>query len=73
MPASRRLNRSIGTAVAQARDQRSDVVRVATLTRIRTDEVNQPYSLEAQATGLDAFVASQPDHQITHRSVILNP
>jgi len=44
-------------------------VRVATLTRISTDEVNQPYSLEAQASGLDAFVASQPGHVISHRFV----
>jgi len=42
---------------------------VAVLTRISTDELNQPYSLEAQAAGLDAFVASQPGHTITHRFV----
>lgn len=47
----------------------SGPVRVATLTRISTDEVNQPYSLEAQATGLDAFVASQPGHVISHRFI----
>ncbi len=44
-------------------------VRVAVVTRISTDELNQPYSLEAQAAGLDAFVASQPGHTITHRFV----
>ncbi len=44
-------------------------LRVALLTRISTDEVNQPYSLEAQATGLEAFVASQPGMRITHRFV----
>ncbi len=44
-----------------------DVIRVALLTRISTDEVNQPYSLEAQATRLDQFVASQPSMRITHR------
>ena len=43
------------------------VVRVATLTRISTDETNQPYSLDAQATALEAFVASQPGQRITHR------
>jgi DNA invertase Pin-like site-specific DNA recombinase len=43
--------------------------RVAIVTRISTDEVNQPYSLEAQATGLEAFVASQPGQAITHRFV----
>ncbi len=47
----------------------SGQVRVATLTRISTDEVNQPYSLEAQAQGLEAFVASQPGQKITHRFV----
>lgn len=44
-------------------------VRVATVTRISTDETNQPYSLDAQANGLAAFVASQPGHVITHRFV----
>jgi len=43
--------------------------RVAIVTRISTDEVNQPYSLEAQAKGLEAFVASQPGQAITHRFV----
>ena len=66
MPASKRRNRSTGQGVVQTR---ADSVRVATLTRISTDEVNQPYSLEAQAIGLDSFVASQPGHTITHRFV----
>ncbi|HEX9767298.1 MAG TPA: recombinase family protein, partial [Nitriliruptorales bacterium] len=43
--------------------------RVATLTRISTDEINQPYSLDAQATALEQFVASQPGMEITHRFV----
>jgi site-specific DNA recombinase len=43
--------------------------RVAIVTRISTDEVNQPYSLEAQTKGLEAFVSSQPGHVITHRFV----
>jgi site-specific DNA recombinase len=41
-------------------------VRVATYRRISTDEVNQPYSLEAQLVGLEAFVASQPGWVLTH-------
>lgn len=45
----------------------SDIVRVATYTRISTDETNQPYSLGAQHDRLDAFVASQPDWQISAR------
>jgi site-specific DNA recombinase len=45
----------------------SPTVRVATYTRISTDESNQPYSLGAQHDRLDAFVASQPDWQITAR------
>jgi site-specific DNA recombinase len=45
----------------------SSIVRVATYTRISTDEVNQPYSLGAQHDRLDAFVASQPDWQIVAR------
>jgi site-specific DNA recombinase len=43
--------------------------RVAIVTRISTDEVNQPYSLEAQTKGLEAFVASQPGQAVTHRFV----
>ena len=42
---------------------------MAIVTRISTDELNQPYSLEAQAKGLEAFVASQPEQSITHRFV----
>jgi len=42
--------------------------RVAIVTRISTDEVNQPYSLEAEAKGLEAFVASQPGQTITTAS-----
>ncbi|MHB8398623.1 MAG: recombinase family protein [Candidatus Limnocylindrales bacterium] len=45
----------------------SAIVRVATYTRISTDETNQPYSLGAQHDRLDAFVASQPDWQIVAR------
>lgn len=36
------------------------VVRVATYTRISTDEDHQPYSLAAQAERLGAYVTSQP-------------
>jgi site-specific DNA recombinase len=39
-------------------------VRVATYTRISTDEERQPNSLEAQRVRLEAFVTSQPDWKI---------
>jgi site-specific DNA recombinase len=39
--------------------QEVQTVRVATYTRISTDEEHQPYSLEAQAERLGAYVASQ--------------
>jgi len=42
-------------------------VRVATYTRISTDEDHQPYSLEAQAERLGAYVKSQPDWELTRR------
>lgn len=45
----------------------SETVRIATYTRISTDEVTQPYSLGAQHDRLDAFVASQPGWQIVAR------
>ena len=36
-------------------------MRIATYTRISTDEVNQPYSLGAQSEKLSNYVASQED------------
>ncbi len=45
----------------------SGPLRVATYTRISTDETNQPYSLGAQADRLVAFVSSQPDWRIVAR------
>lgn len=35
-------------------------MRVATYTRISTDEAHQPYSLSAQAERLSSYIASQP-------------
>ncbi len=37
------------------------MLRVATYTRISTDEQNQPYSLQAQARMLEKYIESQPD------------
>jgi site-specific DNA recombinase len=42
-------------------------LRVATYTRISTDEAHQPYSLEAQDTRLRAYVASQEGWELTRR------
>jgi DNA invertase Pin-like site-specific DNA recombinase len=42
-------------------------VRVATYTRISTDEEHQPYSLEAQETRLAAYIASQDGWELTRR------
>jgi site-specific DNA recombinase len=42
-------------------------MRIATYTRISTDEATQPYSPEAQAERLGAYTASQDDWQITRR------
>ena len=42
-------------------------VRVASYTRISTDEERQPNSLGAQASRLEAFVASQPGWQLERR------
>ena len=42
-------------------------MRVATYIRISTDEDHQPYSLEAQAERLAAYVKSQPDWELTRR------
>jgi len=39
-------------------------VRIATYTRISTDEVNQPYSLGAQSERLASYVSSQEDWEL---------
>jgi len=36
-------------------------MRVATYTRISTDEDHQPYSLEAQAKRLESYIPSQEE------------
>jgi site-specific DNA recombinase len=43
--------------------EQAERVRVATYTRISTDEERQPNSLEAQRVRLESFVASQPGWQ----------
>ena len=53
--------------IQSARHRRSPPARVATYTRISTDEDHQPYSLEAQAERLGAYVKSQPDWELTRR------
>lgn len=40
------------------------MLRVATYTRISTDEEHQPYSLDAQDVRLRAYVATQPDWEL---------
>ncbi len=42
-------------------------MRIATYTRISTDEAHQPYSLEAQGQRLAAYAHSQDDWTITRR------
>jgi site-specific DNA recombinase len=64
-----RPRRRVATARVVGSSDGTGETRVATVTRISTDEVNQPYSLEAQTKGLEAFVSSQPGHVITHRFV----
>jgi site-specific DNA recombinase len=41
-----------------------EILKVATYTRISTDEDHQPYSLEAQAGRLNAYVTSQGDWEL---------
>ena len=42
-------------------------MRVATYTRISTDEEHQPYSLDAQATRLASYIASQEGWELTRQ------
>ena len=48
-------------------------MRVATYTRISTDEEHQPYSLEAQADRLDSYVASQDGWERVRTSPTRHP
>ena len=61
------MSRRASLSVAPERAESAEPVRVATYTRISTDEERQPNSLEAQRVRLDAFVTSQPDWQIGRR------
>src|SRR5256885_13722759 len=45
----------------------TSVVRVATYTRISTDEEHQPFSLEAQAQRLGSDIQSPDGWQLVHR------
>lgn len=54
-------------AISPNSGEAADPVRVATYTRISTDEERQPNSLEAQRVRLDAFVNSQPEWGIAKR------
>ena len=53
--------------------RRRPTVRVASYTRISTDEDHQPYSLEAQAERLAAYVKSQEDWELFRRVQALLP
>ena len=55
------------TALAIAPDPNPETapVRVATYSRISTDQERQPNSLEAQRVRLDAFVESQPEWRVS--------
>ena len=54
-------------AIAADAELSAAPVRVATYTRISTDEERQPNSLEAQAHRLEAFVESQPGWRLERR------
>jgi site-specific DNA recombinase len=53
--------------LAIAPEPAAEPVRVATYSRISTDEERQPNSLEAQRVRLEAFVSSQPEWRIERR------
>ena len=61
------MNSRASLAIAPDPAGSAGPVRVATYTRISTDEERQPNSLEAQRVRLDSFVGSQPGWQINLR------
>ncbi len=62
-PPNRNRNERPPSAAALSDPQ--SPVRVAAYVRISTDELHQPYSLEAQEEKLQAYIASQPGWQLT--------
>jgi site-specific DNA recombinase len=61
------MSRRASLAIARDPAESAEPVRVATYTRISTDEARQPNSLEAQRVRLEAFVNSQPEWGIERR------
>ncbi len=61
------MNSRASLAIAPDPAGSAGPVRVATYTRISTDEERQPNSLEAQRVRLDSFAGSQPEWQINLR------
>jgi site-specific DNA recombinase len=61
------MSRRASLAIVPDPAGESGPVRVATYSRISTDEERQPNSLEAQRVRLDSFVASQPEWSIGRR------
>ncbi|WP_325051076.1 recombinase family protein [Lentzea atacamensis] len=57
--------KKVGKAAASPLDL--DTVRVGVYMRRSTDDENQPYSIEAQDTRLEAYVASQPGWKIVKK------
>jgi site-specific DNA recombinase len=49
-----------GSVAGSENEPKEEPVRVATYTRISTDEAHQPYSLAAQAERLSSYIARQP-------------
>jgi hypothetical protein len=69
MPASRESLQLVVELMRSADNQGVHLppVRVATYTRISTDEEHQPYSLEAQADRLEKYIASQDGWGLARR------
>ncbi len=61
------MSRRASLAVVPDPTESAGPVRVATYTRISTDEERQPNSLEAQRVRLESFVSSQPEWGIQRR------
>ena len=61
------LDRDTKRRSPRAEPEEAPTVRIATYTRISTDEEHQPFSLEAQATRLGSYVDSQGDWSLVRR------
>jgi len=67
MTPGHRLDREAKQRSPRAEPEEAQTIRIATYTRISTDEEHQSFSLEAQAARLGSYVDSQGQWELVRR------